>query len=68
MEILSRDINLLIFGKGQTNKTTEVAEKAFREMDKDKNGEVTRDEFTEAILNKEKISTFLALEIIDIFI
>lgn len=46
----------------------ELAINAFKEMDIDLDGQVTRDEFLRACLAHKKISTMLALRIIDVFI
>lgn len=39
-----------------------------REMDVDKDGKVTREEFVDACMKQEKISSMLALRIIDVFV
>jgi hypothetical protein len=46
----------------------ELAINAFREMDINLDGQVTQEEFLRACLAHEKISTMLALRIIDVFI
>ena len=46
----------------------ELAINAFREMDIDLDGLVTQEEFLRACLAHKKISTMLALRIIDVFI
>ena len=45
-----------------------VSDYAFAEMDLDKDGSVTKEEFVRACMNHEKISTLMAMKIIDIFI
>ena len=45
-----------------------VAKTAFAEMDKDKDGKVTKEEFLKACLGQEEISKMLALKIVDIFV
>ena len=50
----------------QTN--AKMADEAFTEMDVDKDGKVTKEEFIKACLAHEKISSMMALKIIDIFI
>ena len=46
----------------------EIADLAFREMDKDVDGEVTLEEFTKACLEKGQTSKMLALKFINIFV
>ena len=45
-----------------------VSDYAFAEMDLDKDGSVTKEEFVRVCMNHEKISTLMAMKIIDIFI
>ena len=45
-----------------------MADDAFTEMDVDKDGKVTKEEFIQACLSHEKISSMMALKITDIFI
>jgi len=45
-----------------------IAETAFDEMDFDKDGRVSREEFIQAVLSKKKISRMLTLNVINIFI
>jgi len=45
-----------------------IAKMAFQEMDADKNGRVTLQEFVGACLAQEKISSMLALKLVDVFI
>ena len=45
-----------------------MADDAFAEMDVDKDGKVTKEEFIQACLSHEKISSMMALKITDIFI
>lgn len=47
---------------------TKMADDAFTEMDVDKDGKVTKEEFIQACLSHEKISSMMALKITDIFI
>ena len=44
-----------------------ITESAWQEMDKNKDGAVTEEEFIKACLGQEVISRLLALKIIDIF-
>ena len=48
-----------------TNKA--LTEKAFEEMDKDGDSKITKEEFIQACLSNEKITSCLALKIIEIF-
>ena len=68
MTVLVRDILIMIEGQDEAEKSTKVAREAFKEMDKDKNGEVTKQEFVSAVLDHQKISKFLTLKVIEIFI
>jgi len=45
-----------------------LATKAFAEMDKNKNGKVTKDEFVTAIKGQEEVSKMLTLKIMEIFL
>jgi len=45
-----------------------IADKAFAEMDEDKDGKVTSEEFVKAVLGQEQFSKMLTLEIMNIFI
>jgi len=45
-----------------------LADTAFKEMDKDGDGNVTCDEFVSAVLNEEKVSKLLTMNVIDVFI
>ena len=47
---------------------TKMADDVFTEMDVDKDGKVTKEEFIQACLSHEKISSMMALKITDIFI
>ena len=42
-----------------------IANFAFKEMDKDKDGWITSKEFCAAILSQDKFSKFLAVQVID---
>ena len=44
-----------------------IADSAFREMDRNKDGWVTCEEFCTAVLAQEKFSKFLAVHVIDMF-
>jgi len=46
----------------------EASREAFKEMDEDGDGEVTKEEFVKACLNQKKFSVMLILLIIDIFL
>merc|ERR1712142_481264 len=45
-----------------------IAKTAFAEMDKNKDGKVTREEFVSACLEQHEFSKMLALKIVDIFV
>ena len=45
-----------------------IAKTAFAEMDKNKDGKITKEEFVTACLGQEEISKMLALKIVDIFV
>jgi len=45
-----------------------LAELAFKEMDADFDGKITEQEFVSACMGQEKISSMLALRIIDVFV
>merc|ERR1712126_84151 len=45
-----------------------IAKTAFVEMDKNKDGKVTREEFVSACLEQQEFSKLLALKIVDIFV
>ena len=68
MNVLVKNISVLVENQDGIDKTKECAKRAFKEMDKDKNGVVTRDEFVSAVLNQEDVSKFLALKVIEIFV
>ena len=44
-----------------------IANSAFKEMDKDNDGNITSQEFCSAILSQDKFSKFLAVQVIDMF-
>merc|ERR1711962_242351 len=46
----------------------DTVEKAFMEMDSDRDGSVTQDEFVQACLHQRKASTEITLKVIDIFV
>merc|ERR1711915_1010320 len=45
-----------------------IAKSAFAEMDKDKDGKVTLDEFINACMGQEEFSRMLTLKLLDIFV
>ena len=45
----------------------DIVDTAFKEMDKDNDGSITRQEFCSAILSQDKFSKFLAVQVIDMF-
>ena len=44
-----------------------MAENAWAEMDKDRDGQITEDEFVEAALGHEKTASLLALKVVQAF-
>ena len=64
---LVTDMDKLVQDNVDNETAEELAKHAFEEMDKDRDGHVTRDEFVEAVLAREKFSTYLALKILNIF-
>eukprot|EP00092_Neocalanus_flemingeri_P014737 GFUD01015903.1.p1 GENE.GFUD01015903.1~~GFUD01015903.1.p1 ORF type:complete len:194 (+),score=72.25 GFUD01015903.1:100-681(+) len=68
MNVLVKHICVMIEGPDEFERSKDIANMAFKEMDKDKNGEVTKEEFILAVLEPEKVSKFLALKVIDIFV
>ena len=44
-----------------------IADKTWHEMDKDRNGFITSEEFTRAVQAKDKFSKFLTVQLIDMF-
>ena len=68
MNILVKNISVMLEYHQGAKASKEYAQKVFKEMDKDDNGEVTREEFIAAILSQEEASKFLALKVIDIFV
>ena len=59
-----KEINKLFTQNSKTN----VALMAFKEMDKDSDGRVTKEEFISACFQEKSVSNLFALKIIDIFI
>ena len=66
--VLVKSIALMIENHDGVDKSKECSKKAFEEMDKDNDGKVTIDEFVSAILNQERVSKFMALKVIEIFV
>ena len=67
MLILVKDIHALIKDDTKDYSDEEVALRAFEEMDANKDGRVTRDEFVSAVMDHKKFSQYLALKIFDMF-
>merc|ERR1711874_528669 len=68
MNVLVKNIALMVDNKEGCEDPKVCAKKVFDEMDKDKNGKVTKEEFVSAILNQDQVSKFMALKVIDIFV
>ena len=58
---------LFIDGKEHSETDEEIATIAFDEMDVDVNGSVTKEEFINAVLSREKFSLYLTTKIFDLF-
>jgi Ca2+-binding EF-hand superfamily protein len=67
MLILVKDIHALIKDDIKDYSDEEVALRAFEEMDANKDGRVTREEFVSAVMDHKKFSQYLALKIFDMF-
>jgi len=64
-----KDLFHLINEEKPDQASTEVlAATAFTEMDENKDGQITQEEFIEACMRQKKFSTMLTLRIIDIFV
>jgi Ca2+-binding EF-hand superfamily protein len=69
MKRIVKDLYSLLSSKQKLHHTdSKMADDAFTEMDVDKDGKVSKEEFIKACMNHEKISSMMALKIIDIFI
>lgn len=44
-----------------------ITEKAWEEMDKNKDGKVTQQEFIDAVMAKDKFSKFLTSNVVDLY-
>merc|ERR1711997_1195845 len=68
LEKLVKDMNAVI-KKNNPEKYADdlIADSTWREMDKDRNGFITCEEFTAAVLAKDKFSKFLATNLLDMF-
>jgi Ca2+-binding EF-hand superfamily protein len=67
MLILVKDIHALIKDDIKDYSDEEVALRAFEEMDANKDGGVTREEFVSAVMDHKKFSQYLAMKIFDMF-
>ena len=67
MTLVSDLHKLFIDSTGDEEREEELASLAFREMDTDEDGAVTRDEFVSAILSREKFSSYLTQKIFNLF-
>ena len=45
----------------------DITDNTWLEMDRDRDGSVTRDEFISSVLNHKKFSKLLAMQVIDLF-
>ena len=67
MPVLKDMYGLLKTENPDLEEKTLLSATAFKEMDKDKDGKITQEEFISACLGQKAISRLLALKIIDIF-
>ena len=67
MLILVKDIHALIKDDIKDYSDEEVALRAFEEMDANKDGRITREEFVSAVMDHKKFSQYLAMKIFDMF-
>ena len=65
-----KDLYSLLVKEDNPNQATDkfLAETAFKEMDTDGDSKVTKEEFIRACIANEKITSMLALKIVDIFV
>jgi len=70
LQKIVKDLFHLLKKDGDPAKESEefLAETAFKEMDEDRDGKVTIDEFVGACMKQEKFTSLLALRIIDVFV
>ena len=69
--ISKKELNMLIkdmYGLLKSAAKKLVAKTAFAEMDKDKDGKVSQEEFVSACMGQQEISKMLALKVVDIFV
>ena len=68
MLTLVTDLHKLFVEDLKSDETDEdIATQAFHEMDTDENGFVTKEEFIQAVLTKEKFSVYLMSKIFNLF-
>ena len=68
MLTLVTDLHKLFIDNLEDSETDEeLATHAFEEMDSDANGQVTKDEFVQAILSREHFSSHLTKKILNLF-
>ena len=67
MLLLVTDMNALIKQNINDPSHEKIALQAFKEMDTNKDGQVTKEEFVAAVLDHKKFSQYLALKIFNIF-
>ena len=68
MNVLVRHISVQVEGDDELDKSDDVAKQSSNEMDKDKNGEIPKEDFVLTVLYQEKLGKFLTLKGIAIFI
>ena len=63
-----KDMSKFIAQNSQENYADDIiTEKAWEEMDKNKDGKVTQQEFIDAVMAKDKFSKFLTSNVVDLF-
>ena len=67
MLLLVTDMHALIKENIKNTSDEEIALQAFEEMDTNKDGQVTKEEFIAAVLDHKTLSQYLALKIFNIF-
>ena len=63
-----KDMSKFIAQNSQENYGDDIiTEKAWEEMDKNKDGKVTQQEFIDAVMAKDKFSKFLTSNVVDLY-
>ena len=67
MKKIVKDIHHLLQNEGSAMNEKALTENAFKEMDANKDGRVSEEEFVRAIMSHEKVASLLALKIVQVF-